>query len=179
MAIDHTRDANQVIKEVFNATTGKLKVEGSLGSGVQEVLIDHTDDSIAIGDGAGSARKANVNTDNELEVHDTDTHTKLDTLNTTQGTTNTKLDDVNTELDNIKAAIDDVNTELDNIKAAVQDLTAGLVVEAHDYVEVTARDGDDNPTTILYKSGGSGGTTVATLTLSWHSSGKLTSVSKA
>ena len=58
------------------------------------------------------------------------------------------------------------------------DLSGGaLVPEAYDYL-LLAYDGSDNLTTVTYKSGGSGGTTVATLTLAYTGS-NLTSVTRS
>lgn len=53
---------------------------------------------------------------------------------------------------------------------------AGLEIPAHDYISMTYT-GDDL-TGVVYKDGGSGGTTVATLTLT-YSGGQLTSVTKS
>ncbi len=52
---------------------------------------------------------------------------------------------------------------------------AGLNIPAHDYVGLGYT--GDNLTTVTYKTGGSGGTTVATLTLAYSGS-TLTSVTK-
>lgn len=53
MPFDSRLDANQVIRKAYNDATGRLKVEGSFGSGGTpiEVIIDHADDSIRLGDG--------------------------------------------------------------------------------------------------------------------------------
>lgn len=57
---------------------------------------------------------------------------------------------------------------------------AGLVILPHDYVSVgnylTAT--DEYPQTIVYKTGGAAGVTVATLTLAYDGSNRLTSVTK-
>lgn len=59
--------------------------------------------------------------------------------------------------------------------AAVQTLSA-LSIPAHDYIALTYT-GDDL-TGVVYKTGGAGGTMVATLTLA-YSGGKLASVTKS
>ena len=52
----------------------------------------------------------------------------------------------------------------------------GLEIPAHDYIGLTYT--GDNLTGVVYKDGGSGGTTVATLTLAYAGS-QLTSVTKS
>lgn len=54
---------------------------------------------------------------------------------------------------------------------------AALVPTAFDYVALTY-DGSGNVQTATYKTGGSGGSTVATLTLAYNGSNQLTSVTK-
>lgn len=56
---------------------------------------------------------------------------------------------------------------------------SGLVPGKWDYVEITSRDGDLNPTEIVYRIGGSGGTIVATLTLTYDGNGDFVSASTA
>lgn len=48
--------------------------------------------------------------------------------------------------------------------------TIGLVPQAYDYISIPSYDGNNNPLTVIYKVGGSGGTTVATLTLTYSGS---------
>jgi hypothetical protein len=52
----------------------------------------------------------------------------------------------------------------------------GLEIPAHDYIALSYT--GDNLTGVVYKDGGSGGTTVATLTLAYSGS-QLTSVTKS
>ena len=59
---------------------------------------------------------------------------------------------------------------------------AGLVTDAYDYVELTyvsAGNGLGEIETAVYKSGGAGGTTVATLTLVYDGSDRLSTVTKS
>jgi hypothetical protein len=56
-------------------------------------------------------------------------------------------------------------------------LGSGLVTAPFDYIALSNYDVNNNPGTITYKSGGAGGTTVATLTLA-YSGANLTSVTK-
>lgn len=53
----------------------------------------------------------------------------------------------------------------------------GLEIPAHDYMALTYTGA--NLTGVVYKDGGSGGTTVATLTLAYDGSSNLTSVTKS
>jgi hypothetical protein len=53
----------------------------------------------------------------------------------------------------------------------------GLEIPAHDYVSMTYT--GSNLTGVVYKDGGSGGTTVATLTLAYDVNDNLTSVTKS
>lgn len=54
-------------------------------------------------------------------------------------------------------------------------ILGSLIPVNFDYIALTYT--GDNPTTIVYKTGGSGGTTVATLTLVWDGT-KVTSVTR-
>ncbi len=58
---------------------------------------------------------------------------------------------------------------------------AGLVVDSYDTVQITAYgDATDNyPTTVVYRTGGAAGTIVATLTLTYDGSNRLTQVVSA
>jgi hypothetical protein len=54
---------------------------------------------------------------------------------------------------------------------------AGLEIPPHDYIALSYTGA--NLTGVVYKDGGSGGTTVATLVLVYDGSGNLTSVTKS
>lgn len=54
---------------------------------------------------------------------------------------------------------------------------AGLTIPAHDYMTLSYT--GSNLTSVVYKTGGSSGTTVATLTLTYDGSNNLTSVAKS
>jgi hypothetical protein len=62
------------------------------------------------------------------------------------------------------------------IKSSAASL-AGFSIPAYDYLSL-GYDGSGNLTSVVYKTGGSGGTTVGTLTLG-YTSGNLTSVTKS
>ena len=53
----------------------------------------------------------------------------------------------------------------------------GLEIPAHDYIALSYT--GENLTGVVYKDGGAGGTTVATLTLAYDGSDNLTSVTKS
>ena len=53
----------------------------------------------------------------------------------------------------------------------------GLEIPAHDYIDLSYT--GSNLTGVVYKDGGSGGTTVATLTLAYDGSNNLISVTKS
>ncbi len=61
-------------------------------------------------------------------------------------------------------------------------LAGALVPEAFDYQALTyvaAGNGAGEVETVVYKTGGSGGTTVATVTLAYDSSNRVTSVTRS
>lgn len=64
----------------------------------------------------------------------------------------------------------------DDIISELQNLT-GLEIPAHDYISLSYT--GSNLTGVVFKTGGSGGTTVATLTLGYDGSDNLTSVTKS
>jgi len=53
----------------------------------------------------------------------------------------------------------------------------GLAIPEHDYISLSYT--GTNMTGVVYKTGGSGGTTVATLTLAYDGSNNLTSITKS
>jgi len=58
----------------------------------------------------------------------------------------------------------------------------GLDIPAHDYIALTyvaAGNGAGEIETVVYKTGGSGGSTVATLTLAYDANDKLSTVTKS
>lgn len=54
---------------------------------------------------------------------------------------------------------------------------AGLEIPAHDYIDLSYTGA--NLTSVVYKDGGSGGTTVATLTLTYDGSNNLLTVARS
>jgi hypothetical protein len=65
----------------------------------------------------------------------------------------------------------------DGTHAEVVAMAGNLVPEAYDYISLSYTGA--NLTGVVYKSGGSGGTTVATLTLGYDGSNNLTSVTRS
>ena len=59
----------------------------------------------------------------------------------------------------------------------------GFSIPLHDFVSMTyagtGNAGANDPTTITYKDGGSGGTTVATLTLTYAAAGRVSTVTRS
>tara|TARA_R100000234_G_scaffold111190_1_gene84041 strand:- start:539 stop:760 length:222 start_codon:yes stop_codon:yes gene_type:complete len=59
----------------------------------------------------------------------------------------------------------------------------GFSIPPHDFVSMTyagtGNAGDNDPTTITYKDGGSSGTTVATLTLTYAAAGRVATVTRS
>lgn len=98
-----------------------------------------------------------------------------------------ELVDVNTELDSQTAELIAANASLDAIEASTASidtavlarLSGSLVPAAYDYIGltyVTVGNGIGQVETAVYKLGGSGGTTVKTLTLSYDANDKLSAV---
>ena len=77
---------------------------------------------------------------------------------------------------NIDVTIDNTSLEISNDVGNPIPTVTGLSIPAHNYVLL---DPPTQPTTVTYKSGGAGGTTVATLTLAYDGNGNLISVTKS
>ena len=91
--------------------------------------------------------------------------------NTTGLATQSTLAEIATDTDNLATIL---ANQTNGTQKALN--TAQLVPVAFDTIQVTAVDGSDRPTTILYKTGGLAGTTVATLTIVYDGSGNFQSV---
>ena len=70
-----------------------------------------------------------------------------------------------------------------NVETAVESLeqksASGMITEEHDYQSLTYVGATTKVDTIVYKTGGAGGTTVATQTFAYDGSDRLTSVTKS
>lgn len=72
--------------------------------------------------------------------------------------------------------------EESNDSLRVRQIAGNLVTEKYDYIAltyVTSGDGVGEIETVTYKTGGAGGTTVATLTLAYNGDDKLESVTRS
>lgn len=67
---------------------------------------------------------------------------------------------------------------LATIAANTGSLVTPLIDKAYDYVGMSNPDGNGNYQTIVFKSGGSGGTTMRTLTLSYDANSNVTSITR-
>jgi|GEM_PF-4731403 len=75
-------------------------------------------------------------------------------------------------IDDLRNALDSVATDELHTKEQV-----GLVIDEHDFIDC-GYDVNGNLTSAVYKTGGAGGATVATLTLTYDGSGNLDTVTK-
>lgn len=71
------------------------------------------------------------------------------------------------EVHTILAAILEVTEELAAVSGSI-DASLGMPIPEHDYLETTLLGATNNIGTIVYKTGGSGGTVVATVTITYH-----------
>lgn len=105
-----------------------------------------------------------------LDGKDFATQTTLAALET-KAATEAKQDTQITSLGNIEADIDALNARL----------AGALVPETFDYLELTyvaAGNGAGEVETVIYKTGGAAGTTVATLTLAYDANNNVSSVTR-
>lgn len=90
---------------------------------------------------------------------------------------------IETSSANIETSVSAVETSVDNIDSSTtalnQKVAAALVPEQHDYIALTYVGATTDISTITYKDGGVSGTTVATLTLGYDGSNRLTSVTRS
>ena len=71
----------------------------------------------------------------------------------------------------------DNEVEIKNDSGNPVPVVTGLEIPAYDYIDMSYT--GDNMTGVVYKTGGSGGTTVATLTLTYDGNGNITSLTKS
>jgi hypothetical protein len=125
-------DANQVLQHAFDDANGSLRVsvvDGSPGSGGGiEIIIDHTEDSVRIGDGSKLVTATNVGGKTGLDVNIANptieiTATDLDIRNIDY-----LFDDITTYDPTLSVRIDEVNKNLIYIgKATIGSLTSSAV----------------------------------------------------
>ena len=81
-----------------------------------------------------------------------------------------------------KSEYDIFNQVLDEAKSALRVAMIGFDIPAHDYFTLTyvaSGNGKGEIETVIYKTGGAGGTTVATLTLAYNSDDEIENITKA
>ena len=94
-----------------------------------------------------------------------------------QTTTNTKLDTIAGYVDGLETLVGTTNTNTGNVNTVLSDRLSGSLVPAKfDYIGYT--DGGASET-FVYKTGGSGGTTQKTITVTYADSSKAVLVSVA
>lgn len=109
------------------------------------------------------------------------TETKQDTIITNLGTIETDIETLVTQTSDV-ATETSLAAQAADIALLEDRLGGDLVPEAFDFIELTyvaAGNGEGEVETATYKTGGAAGTTVATLTLAYDASNRLTSVTKA
>lgn len=93
------------------------------------------------------------------------------------------LQEIDNNTDTLEPLITNSNTKLDSIlldtNSLVAKTAAGIVPNQHDYILTTYVGATTRISTVTYKLGGASGTTVATLTLAYDGSDRLTSVTRS
>jgi hypothetical protein len=143
----------------------------------RRLVLELLNDLVAGGGGGGGATSTNaavgpdgvtrvplnVNADGELKVN-------------VEASINADLTLIENKLDSIIGIETPQAADVANIKTNTESI-AGMQIPPYDDLELSYT--GSNLTSVVYKSGGSGGTTVATLTLGYDGSNNLTSVTKS
>jgi chromosome segregation ATPase len=141
---------------------------------------------------------------NNLEIDVESININVDGLETLVAASNTQLTAINNNTDNIESTLtaiagyvdqiegyqgqaqstlDSMDTSLNNIEAdtLAQKLksASALVTEPFDYISLSYVGATTKILTVVYKIGGAAGTVVATLTLGYDGSDRLTSVTRS
>lgn len=108
-------DADQVLQHAFDEDTQRLRVdsEATLVAGAFEVAIDHTTDSIKLGDGT---TLVNVTLNNELKTSDNDTHSLLTQIRDNTDNAETLLSNIDSNTDTLENLITTSNSLLTTIR---------------------------------------------------------------
>lgn len=142
--------------------------------------IDNVIGTLAVENGGNlqSIQTNTANTEFYVQAHLPSIDTNTTTIATDSGNIATSTAASATSLSEIATDTDNLATILSNQTNGTQKALniAALVPVAFDTIQVTAVDGSDRPTTVLYKTGGLGGATVATLTIVYDGSGNFQSV---
>lgn len=115
---------------------------------------------------------ASNTSDNATETTLSALNAKVTAVDTTGKSTEAKQDTMITSLGNIESDIDNLNARL----------AGNLVPETFDYLSLTyvaAGNGAGEIETVVYRTGGAAGTIVATLTLGYDASNRLSSVTRS
>jgi hypothetical protein len=121
------------------------------------------DSDVAVGADGVTRVPLNVNSAGELKVN-------------VEASINADLSLIENKLDTIIGIETPQAADVANIKTNTASI-AGMQIPPYNYVSCSYT--GSNLTGVVYKTGGSGGTTVATLTLSYDGSNNLTSVTKS
>jgi outer membrane murein-binding lipoprotein Lpp len=124
----------------------------------------------------GAATEATLLT---IDADTSNISAKIDAIDTDTSNISAKIDTIDTDTSNISTKIDTVATDLTALNAR---LAGSLVPNTHDYVATTyvaAGNGVGEIETVVYKTGGAAGSTVATLTLAYDGSNRLSSVTRS
>jgi hypothetical protein len=93
------------------------------------------------------------------------------------GRTVSPSDPLPVDIQGATLSLDAAGIEIKNDSGNPIPVVTGLEIPEHDYIDLSYT--GSNLTGVVYKTGGSGGTTVATLTLVYDGSDNLTSVTKS
>lgn len=117
--------------------------------------------------------------DSSGQAVDFSTAAKQDSQTTELQSINSELDTQSSILSNIEAYDAAIQADLDSLNAR---LAGSLVPETFDYQAISyvaSGNGAGEVETITYKTGGAGGTTVATVTLAYDSQDRVISVTRS
>ena len=106
-------------------------------------------------------------------------NTKVTAVDTTGKATEAKQDSAITELQSVNTSLDQIESDVIALNAR---LAGNLVPETFDHIDiayVAAGNGTGEIETVIYKTGGAAGTTVATLTLAYDASDRLNAVTRS
>lgn len=162
-------------KVVAADTTGKATEakQDTIITELQSIDTNTTDNATETTLAALNAKVTAVDTtDKATETTLAALNAKVTAVDTTNLATSANQTTANASLSNIESDIDDLNARL----------AGSLVPETFDYLDVTyvaAGNGAGEIETVVYKSGGAAGATVATLTLAYDASNRISSVTRS
>lgn len=104
---------------------------------------------------------------------------KVTAVDTTGKATEAKQDNIITELQSLNTSTDNIEADIDALNAR---LAGNLVPETFDFIALTyvaAGNGAGEIETVTYRTGGAAGSIVATLTLAYDASDRISSVTRS